>query len=341
VKAVILVGGQGTRLRPLTLTTPKQMLPIMGVPMLEGVMVQLALHGVTDAVLSLGYLPEPFLEAYPDGECAGVRLSYAVEPEPLDTAGAVRFAAEVLEPDDTFVVVNGDVLTDLDLSALVAFHKDRGGEGTIALYPVEDPSHFGVVPTEDDGRVIAFVEKPPRDEAPTNLINAGTYVLEPAVLERIPLGERMSIERQTFPAMVADGVLYAMEDRSYWLDTGTPESYLRAHADILSGHRSPAFFTGSLRDGTLVAPTAVVDLSATVRSSVIDEACTVEAGAVVTDSVLLPGVTVQSGAVIDGSVIGEDATIGAAAVLRPTTVIGFGEVIEDGAELTNDRVPAS
>jgi mannose-1-phosphate guanylyltransferase len=316
------------------------MLPIMGMPMLEGVMVQLGLHGVTDAVLSLGYLPEPFLEAYPEGECAGVRLSYAVEPEPLDTAGAVRFAAEVLEPDDTFVVVNGDVLTDLDLSALVAFHKDHGGEGTIALYPVEDPSHFGVVPTNDDGQVIAFVEKPPRDEAPTNLINAGTYVFEPAVLERIPLGQRMSIERQTFPAMVADGALFAMEDRSYWLDTGTPESYLRAHADILSGHRTPAFFTGALRDGTFVVPGATVDASATVRSSVIDEGCTIEAGAVVTDSVLLPGVTVCSGAVIEGSVVGQGATIGAGSVLRPTTVIGFDVTVEDGTELANDRVPA-
>ena len=182
MKAVVLVGGEGTRLRPLTLSAPKQMLPIVGVPMIERVLGHLASHGIEEAVLSLGYLPDAFLEAYPDGRVAGMGLTYAVEPEPLDTAGAVRFAATFAGIDETFVVVNGDVLTDLDLTTLVAFHRERGAEGTIALHPVADPSAFGVVPTDDHGRVLAFVEKPPRDEAPTNEINAGTYVLEPSVL---------------------------------------------------------------------------------------------------------------------------------------------------------------
>ena len=185
VKAVVLVGGEGTRLRPLTLSTPKQMLPIVGVPMIERVLAYLRSHGVDEAILSLGYLPDAFMEAYPDGHAAGVRLTYAVEPEPLDTAGAVRFAAVHGKVDDTFVVVNGDVLTDLDLGSLIDFHRLSGAEGTIALHPVADPSSFGVVPTDEDGRVTAFVEKPPRDEAPTNQINAGTYVLEPSVLDRI------------------------------------------------------------------------------------------------------------------------------------------------------------
>jgi len=158
------------------------MLPIMGLHMLEGVMGQLAAHGIDEAVLSLGYLPDRFLEAYPDGICAGVRLRYAVEPEPLDTAGAVRFAAEELGVNDTFVVVNGDVLTDLDLTGLVAFHRSVGAEATIALHPVEDPSRFGVVPTDPEGRVVAFVEKPPRDEAPTNQINAEPMSLSPPSL---------------------------------------------------------------------------------------------------------------------------------------------------------------
>ncbi len=151
--AVVLVGGEGTRLRPLTLTTPKQMLPVVGVPMLERVIGHLAAHGVDRAVLSLGYLPDAFLETYPDGRAAGIELTYAVEPEPLDTAGAVRFAASRAGIAETFVVVNGDVLTDLDLTGLVSFHRDRGAEGTIALHPVADPSAFGVVPTDDDGRV--------------------------------------------------------------------------------------------------------------------------------------------------------------------------------------------
>jgi mannose-1-phosphate guanylyltransferase len=158
LKSIILVGGKGTRLRPLTYETPKQMLPLVGVPMIECVLESLAIHGVTDAVLSLGYLPDRFSEAYPADIIAGVPVTYAVEPAPLDTAGAIRFAALHAGFDDTFLVVNGDVLTDLNITKLLAFHRDRGGEATIALHPVNDPSRFGVVPTTSDGRVIAFVE---------------------------------------------------------------------------------------------------------------------------------------------------------------------------------------
>ena len=249
MKAVVLVGGEGTRLRPLTLSTPKQMLPIVGVPMIERVLAHLGSHGVDEAILSLGYLPDAFKEAYPDGQAAGIRLTYAVEPEPLDTAGALRFAATYGGIDDTFVVVNGDVLTDLDLGSLIAFHRQSGAEGTIALHPVPDPSAFGVVPTDDDGRVTAFVEKPPRDEAPTNEINAGTYVLEASVLDRISPSGRVSIERETFPAMVRSGVLFARADDGYWLDTGTPAAYLQANRDLVSGLRQGAAGPGPERSG--------------------------------------------------------------------------------------------
>jgi mannose-1-phosphate guanylyltransferase len=340
VKAVILVGGEGTRLRPLTLSAPKQMLPIMGVPMIEGVLGQLARHGVDEAVLSLGYLPDRFLEAYPEGSCAGVRLRYAVEPEPLDTAGAVRFAAQELNIDDSFLVVNGDVLTDLDVTGLVAFHRQRGAEGTIALYPVEDPSRFGVVPTDEEGRVIAFVEKPPREEAPTNLINAGTYVFEPSFLDRVPLGERVSIERVTFPAMVADGVLFAWADESYWLDTGTPEAYLQAHRDILEGRRRPAFVRHPIVEGSYVVPGANVERSATITASVIDAGCVVGAGASITDSVLLPGAVVEHDARVTGSILGPRSVVGAGAVLEPTTVLGAEARVAPGDALVDARVGA-
>ena len=206
VRAVVLVGGEGTRLRPLTLTVPKQMLPVVEQPMIERVIGHLADHGIDEAVLSLGYRPDAFIDAYPAGTIAGVRLIYAVEPTPLDTAGAIRFAAEQGAVDETFVVVNGDVLTDSDISELIDFHRRRGAEATISLTPVDDPSSFGVVPTDDQGRVEAFIEKPPRDEAPTNLINAGTYVLEPSVLGRIPDDRPVSIERETFPAIVEAGL---------------------------------------------------------------------------------------------------------------------------------------
>lgn len=338
MQAVILVGGEGTRLRPLTSSTPKQMLPIMGIPMLEGVLLQLARHGIDEAILSLGYLPDRFIEAYPNGECAGVKLRYAVEPEPLDTAGAVRFAAQELGAEETFVVVNGDVLTDLDVSALVAFHRERGAEGTIALHPVDDPSRFGVVPTDANGRVIAFVEKPPIEEAPTNLINAGTYVFEPSVLERIGLGERISIERVTFPAMVADGSLYAMADESYWLDTGTPEAYLQAHYDILEGRRSPSFLNVNLENGSLILKGAELDPHASIHTSVIGQGARVEEGAVIKRSVLLEGAHIKRGARVEGSIVGANASVGVNSVLGPTSVVGFGVAVEDGVELHDARV---
>ncbi len=196
--------------------------------MIECVFRTLAEHGITDAVLSLGYLPDRFIEAYPNGIVAGVNVVYAVEPEPLDTSGAIRFAAHYAGIDDTFLVVNGDVLTDLDITRLVAFHRSHGAEATIALHPVEDPSRFGVVPTTPEGQVIAFVEKPPLDQAPTNLINAGTYIFEPSVLDRINARGRVSVERDTFPALASEGTLFAMPDDAYWIDTGTPQAFLRS-----------------------------------------------------------------------------------------------------------------
>ena len=171
------------------------------------------------------------------GSVSGVRVTYAVEHSPLDTAGAIRFAAEHAGIDETFVAVNGDVLTDFDIGALVDLHRRRGAAGTIALTPVDDPSAFGVVPTDEEGRVTAFIEKPPRDEAPTNLINAGIYVLEPTVLGSIAPDLRVSIERETFPALVEERSLYALGSDAYWLDTGTPDAYLRAHYDLVGGRR--------------------------------------------------------------------------------------------------------
>ena len=163
-----------------------------------------------------GFNPDAFLAAYPDNWCAGVELHYAVEPEPLDTAGAIAFAAREAAIDSTFIAMNGDVLTDLDVGALIDFHRTAGAEGTIHLTPVDDPSAFGVVSTDANGRVLAFIEKPRREDAPTNLINAGTYVLEPSFIDRVVPGRKVSIEREVFPAMSADGTLYAMADASYW-----------------------------------------------------------------------------------------------------------------------------
>lgn len=359
MKAIMLVGGEGTRLRPLTYDMPKQMLPVLGRPMLEHVLEHLSRHGIDHVVLSLGYLADAFLAAYPEGSAAGVGLSYAVEPSPFDTAGAVRFAADVAKVDETFVVLNADILTDIDLSALVALHLERGAEATIALHPVEDPSRFGVVTTEPDGKVTAFIEKPPRDEAPTNQINAGMYVLEPAALERIPLGRRVSIERETFPAMVRDGRLYAFADPAYWLDTGTPLAYLQAHRDLLEGRRTlpcpileaatevrPGLWTegsvlveGEVKGASFIGDGARVAVGAVVDSSVLGRGCVVEAGSVVSGSVLLEGARVAAGSVVSGSVLGAGATVGERCEVRPVSVLGSRTVVPSGSVLEDARVP--
>ncbi len=331
MRAVILVGGFGTRLRPLTAHTPKQMLPVVDRPMIERVVTTLAGFGVTDAVLSLGYRPDAFLEAYPDDSCAGVALHYAVEPEPLDTAGAVRFAARDGGIEHTFLVVNGDVLTDLDVGVLWAHHQRTGAEGTIALTRVDDPSRYGVVPIDDEGRVEAFVEKPPPGEAPTHWINAGTYVLEPSVLDRIPAGRRVSIERATFPEMVKDASLYALHSDDYWIDAGTPATYLQAQLDLIDGHRSSP--EPGVADSAQVADGAVID------HAVLMAGCSVEAGAVVRDAVVLPGAQVGRGAVVERSILGARSQVGAGAHLAGLSVVGDDVQVDIGAVLDGVRLP--
>ena len=330
LRAIVLVGGEGTRLRPLTLTRPKPMLPIAGVAIIERKLRHLAAHGITEAVLSLGYKPDAFLQAFPDSEVAGVRLLYAIEPSPLDTAGAVRFAADRAgyradDGDDApIVVVNGDVLTELDLTEQLAFHRSRGAEATIALTQVDDPSAFGVVPTDTDQRVIAFVEKPSRQDAPTDWINAGAYVLAPSVLGRIPAGERTSIERTTFPLIVADGGLYATHSPAYWIDAGTPATYLKANLDALDAGAEPVG--------------AGARIHGHVKSSVIGAGSVIEAGAVVERSVLLPGVRVSAGAVVRDSIVGENAIIGDRASICAHTVVGDGGRVEPGSRHEDARI---
>lgn len=331
MRAVILVGGFGTRLRPLTLDAPKQMLPVVGVTMLERVVAQLARHGVDDAVLSLGYRPDAFTEAFPDGLCAGVRLHYAVEPEPLDTAGAIAFAATDAGITDRFVAVNGDVLTDLDVSALWACHDAAGAAATIALTPVDDPSRYGVVPLAEDGRVEAFIEKPDPGTAPSRWINAGTYVLEPEVVGMVEPGRPVSIEREVFPALVGHGSLYGMESDAYWIDAGTPEAYLQANLDELDGLR------GDPPSG--IDPTAQLAEDATVSRSVVGRGSVIAAGAEVVDSVVMAGVRVAAGARLERAIVGPGATVGDGARLSDLSVIGADTDVPAGSTLVGERLP--
>lgn len=322
MKAIVLVGGFGTRLRPLTLRAPKQMLPVGSVTMLERVVAKLGEHGVDEVVLSLGYQPDAFTSEFPDGLCSGVRLVYAVEPEPLDTAGAIAFAARVAGLDERVLAVNGDVLTDLDVAELWRRHDELGGSATIALTPVEDPSRYGVVPIDADGRVEAFIEKPDPGTAPSNWINAGTYVLEPSVLGSIPTDRKVSIERETFPALVEHGQLFAVQSDAYWIDAGTPAAYLQANLDLLDGVR------GAFEPG--IDPAARIDPDAKVSRSMIGPGAVIASGTEVVDSVVMAGARVAAGSRVERSVIGARSSVGESCELTELTVIGYDHDIAAG-----------
>jgi mannose-1-phosphate guanylyltransferase len=360
MKAVVLVGGEGTRLRPLTYTTPKSLLPIANQPFLERQLAWLEGHGVDEVVLSLGYLPDAFKKHFPDGRCGGVRLSYAVEGKPLGTAGGIRYAAEGIE--GRFVVCNGDVLTDLDLASMIRFHETSGAEATIALTQVEDPSAFGVVPTRDDGEVVGFIEKPPLGLAPTNWINAGIYVLESSLLARIPPRVNVSIERETFPRMVETrGSLFAFAGAGYWLDMGTPAKYLQAHADALAGRvgavPGPGAVEGPagiwcqgqvdidpaavLKAPLLIGDGARIEAGATVAASVIGPDASIAAGARVERSVLLAGARASERTIVTDSVVGPDAILKPEAALTDLTLVGAGICIAAGTRISGGRIPAT
>ena len=358
MKAVVLVGGEGTRLRPLTYTTPKSLLPIANQPFLERQLAWLESHGVDEVVLSMGYLPDAVAAHFPDDRCGGIRLTYAVEHKPLGTAGGIRFAADGI--DDRFIVCNGDILTDFDLSAMLRFHEASGAQATIALTEVDDPSAFGVVPTRPDGEVVGFIEKPPRDLAPTNWINAGIYVLEPDLMERIPPRVNVSIERETFPRMVETrGCLYAYNGGGYWLDMGTPAKYLQAHADLLSGALGDVPAPGAtegpegvwtqgsvdvdpaarLGGPVLLGSGSRIEAGAAVSASVIGPGVVIGAGARLERSVVLAGAQVSERAILTDSVLGSDAILKPEVALTDLTLIGAGISIAAGTRISGGRVP--
>jgi mannose-1-phosphate guanylyltransferase len=360
VRAIVLVGGEGTRLRPLTYTTPKPLLPIANQPFLERQLTWLDRHGINEVVLSLGYLPDAFAARFPNDRFGNLSLRYAVEDEPLGTAGGIRYAAEVAGIDDRFVVCNGDVLTTIDLTEMVGFHDAQGAEATIHLCRVDDPSAFGVVPTRADGEVMAFVEKPPPGRVPSHWINAGTYVLEPSVLDRIPPRLTVSIERETFPRMLdRHGRLFALQSSAYWIDIGTPAKYLEAHADVLTGalgavpapgavERSPGVWTqGSasiasdalVESPVLLGPDVSIASGAHVSRAVLGAGCSVDKGGRVVRSVMLEGACVARDASALDAVIGSEAMLEDGAVAADGTIIGASAVVAAGSRLSGARVP--
>ena len=344
MKAVVLVGGQGTRLRPITYDIPKSLVPLRNRPFMGYMLDFLRNAGLDGAVLSLGYLPDPIQEYLSGCDLGGFSVDYAVEDRALGTAGGIKNAEQYLD-GGPFVVVNGDVLTGMDLRSTIERHMSTDALATITLTSVEDPTAYGLVEVDHDMLVRRFIEKPAHDEVSTNLINAGVYVFEPEVLEMIPSGREVSIEREVFPRLQAQGKLHAHVSSSYWRDIGTPRSYIAASHDVLSGAVGadeefdylkvcPSTEIGKsvkLLPPVFVSGDCEIEAAATIggRSS-IGRGCRIGNGAVVEGSILLDGAEIESGAVVRGSIVGPGARVGQDAIVRGLSVLGARSVVGEG-----------
>jgi len=359
VKALILTGGQGLRLRPFTCRTPKPLLPVANVPFLLHQFRLLRRHGIREAVLATAYRPEAFRRAFGDGRRLGLRLSYAYERTPLGTGGAVRNAAAAARLDGTFLVLNGDILSALDVTAFLRAHRRRRAEVSIALIRVADPTLYGLVEAGPDGRILRFLEKPSRDEVVGCTVNAGAYLIEPAVLERIPPGTVYSIERGLFPSLLESGRrLCAFLTRGYWMDIGTVEKYLQAHLDILAGAADDAAPLETLQlrrrgalllekgarvsaeashDGegrVLVGAGAAVGPGVRFSGSVcVGPRCVIARGASLSACVVLGGTRIGEGARLCGCVIGYGCAVGPNASIGPGRALGDGSTVKEFSQL--------
>jgi len=360
--AVILVGGQGTRLRPLTDRTRKDMLTLVDRPLLAYTFEHLARYGVERGIVSCGHLPDQIQATFGDRH-GSLNLEYVVEDEPLGTGGAIGFAGRELE--GSFFALNGDSLREADLGGMVEFHRETGAKATILLTPVADPSRYGLVRLAPDGRVESFLEKPRPEDIDTDLINAGLYVLEPAVLELVPPGGSVSIERDVFPKLAAEGSVYGIALTGYWLDVGTPDSYLQAHRDVLERlfqtevgdalgpdfrlvDPSAEVHSGArLVPPVYVGPGAVVERGARLGSlAVLGAGARLAEGGVVENAVVGAHATVGAGASVVGSIVGDDADIGPGcelhnlAVVGPGASVGGGNVLDHGLRVgAEQRIP--
>jgi mannose-1-phosphate guanylyltransferase len=340
MQALILAGGKGTRLRPLTVYTPKPIVPICNRPFLLYQIDTLRRAGITDITLSLSYQPNKIEQLLGDGSDFGVKLKYTVEPQPMGTAGAYKFAEDLIR--EPTVVFNGDILTDLDLKAVIREHNERQATATVVLTPVENPQSYGLVETEKDGRIRRFLEKPKPDEITCNTINAGTYILEPKVLDFLPAGENYSFEYGLFPDLLKRGEpFYAhIPPRTYWIDIGTPERYLQAHADLLANRvarihikeRRGQFDSATVAeidDRSIIGDDCQIKPGAQIINSVLGSGCFVEERARVENSVIWPHTRIGTTAQVTGAIAGRGCHIGRSAV------VGRGSVLGDKTSLTD------
>jgi mannose-1-phosphate guanylyltransferase len=328
MKAVVLVGGEGTRLRPLTLTQPKPALPLVDRPFIRYMVDWLGHHGIDEVIMACGFKSDALRAALGDDVPGGPSIAYVEEDEPLGTAGPVRLAADQGLLGDRFIVLNGDVLTDLDLTALQRQHEQTGATITLALYPVDDPSSYGLVRCDEGGEVLGFLEKPDPAEIDTDEISAGAYVIERSVLDLIPAGRAVSIEREVFPRLVGKG-LYGRRLEGYWMDIGTPERYLQASWDILEGIVETDFAADG---GPFIAADAEIATDARVEPrAIVRSRSRIGSGARVSGSVLLDGCTVEAGAEVRGSILAAEVTMGEQATVEAGSVIGEGARVAPGA----------
>jgi len=343
MKAILLAGGRGTRLRPLTIHTPKPIVPIFDRPFLQYQLDQLKqVPDVDEVILSLNYQPRRIEEMFGDGSDTGLAIRYVVEPQPLGTAGAVRYAGESLR--ESVIVFNGDVLTQVDLGAVVALHRSRKSKATIVLTPVENPSAYGLVETDSESNITRFLEKPNPDEITCDTINAGIYILEPDTFDRIPKDTPWSIERSFFPSLIERHETFvAYVHRGYWIDIGTPEKYLQVHRDIMDGRYRAAPFT----DGStaLVSPRARIDEGVTIEGPCfIDEGVVVRTGARIGPySVIGRQCHLEEHAVVDGAIVWANTRIGQDAIVRRSILarqchLGRNALVEDGVVLGDKSV---
>lgn len=321
MKALFLAGGFGTRLKPITDNLPKPMVPIMGKPLLERNIENLKRHGVNEIVLSTCYKPHMIEDYFGDGSKLGVKISYITEDKPLGTAGAIRNAGSFFS--DTFLVFNADILSDIDISDMIRFHREKGAQATIAVTRVADPSAYGVIEHDGDGFVTAFKEKPRPGETTSNLINAGVYIFEPEILDEIPAGRAVSVERETYPLLLRKGYRIAVYDRcSYWMDLGTPEKYLKTHKDILRGyHRLHG--VNFDRNRQYISPRSKISRTARVIGPVYigDEVKIGPFAFIGPDTVLGDGSVVGMGAKVIGSVVWDNAYVGSGASIVDSMIM--------------------
>jgi len=344
LKAIILAGGLGTRLRPLSCTRPKLLFPVLNKPLLDGTFERLAEIGVNGIVLAVKHMAQVFMQRYGNSQ-DGLKISYSIEEKPMWTGGAIKYAEELIGHDEPFLVLNGDIFTTLDYKELVNKHKQNNAVATIALYRVKDPSRYGTVKLTENNQITQFVEKAPAEKAPSNLINAGVYVLDPEIFDYIPAGRPVSIEREVFPVLAAENKMFGHEFNDIWVDIGKPLDYLRANKVLLDSKTEKQFMENNVKLGNNVTISEPVSVDSAVNIgqdsrvgpyAVLGRNVVLGSNVIVENSVIFPDVTILDNASVLGSVIGQGVTVGKGATIMEGCVIGDYVTVKDGVKVSKN-----